>query len=178
MMPHLQQLTTNKFWMRGVFLAQNVIYGWAMVGGLLLAAVVGMNTLSIIGAIFWQPIPGDFEMTEMGVAVAAFAFLPYCQLIGANVSADIFTSAAKPRTVGVFKILGSVVAMGFSALLLWRMTYGMMDQYQYGYTTSILRFPHWFAYVPILVSLGLLFVAALITTAQNFVQIRLGVDHE
>lgn len=168
----------NIFWARGNTVAQNIIYGWAILGGMLLALVVAMNTVSVVGAIFWQPFPGDFEMTEIGVAVAAFAFLPYCQLTGANVSADIFTSAAKPRTVSFFKLLGSIVATGFSLLLLWRMSLGMMDQYQYGYTTSILRFPHWAAYVPILISLALLFVAALITTTKNLINMRRGVDND
>ena len=147
-------------------LARCVIAGWALLGGLLLAAVVLVNVVSVIGGIVWEPFPGDFELTEVGVAVAAFSFLPYCQLTGANVTADIFTSRASPRWLGVFALLASLVALGFGLLLLWRMYFGLLDQKAYGYTTTILQFPHWIAFIPILLSLALLAVAALITLGE------------
>lgn len=148
-------------------LARFVITAWALLGGVVLAAVVLVNVVSVAGAIVWKPFPGDFEMTEVGVAVAAFAFLPYCQLTGANVTADIFTSGASPRWIAAFSLLASIVALGFSLLLLWRMYLGMLDQKAYGYTTAILQFPHWVAFLPILASLALLAVASLITLLEG-----------
>src|SRR3546814_14086731 len=68
--------------------ARAAITAWALLGGLVLVAVVLINVLSVIGGVVWRPFPGDFEMTEIGIAVAAFAFLPYCQLTGANVLSD------------------------------------------------------------------------------------------
>jgi TRAP-type C4-dicarboxylate transport system permease small subunit len=59
--------------------------------------------------------------------------------------------------------VASIVALGFSLLLLWRMFNGMLDQKAYGYTTTILQFPHWLAFIPILISLALLAIASLIT---------------
>ena len=126
-------------------LASRIITGWALAGGVVLMMVVFMNTWS----------------------VAAFAFLPYCQLTGANVSADIFTSGASARWVAIFSLVGSLVAFGFSLLLLWRMWAGMLDQKEYGYTTAILQVPHWIVFIPILVSLGLLAVAAAITLSDE-----------
>lgn len=144
-------------------LASRIITGWALLGGVSLALVVLMNVYSVVGANFGAPFPGDFEMTEIGICVAAFAFLPYCQLTGANVSADIFTSRASARWVAIFSLVGSVVALGFSLLLLWRMWAGMLDQKEYGYTTAILQVPHWIVFLPILVSLALLAVASVMT---------------
>lgn len=148
-------------------LARSVIEAWALAGGLVLSAVVVLNVVSIAGAAAWQPLPGDFELTEVGVAVAAFAFLPYCQLTGANVTADIFTAGASPRWLAAFSLLASVTALAFSLLLLWRMYHGMLDQKAYGYTTTILQFPHWLAFLPILVSLALLAVASLLTLTEG-----------
>jgi len=153
-------------------LARNAITGWALFGGVVLGLVVLINVVSVVGGVVWKPFPGDFEMTEVGVAVAAFAFLPYCQMVGANVTADIFTSGASERTLGIFALLASVVALGFSLLLLSRMYFGMLDQKAYNYTTAILQFPHWVAFIPILISLALLAVASLITLSESINQIR------
>ena len=144
-----------------------VVDGWAVAGGLVLMLVVGVNVLSVIGNIFWKPFPGDFELTEMGVAIAAFSFLPFCQLHGTNVTADIFTSRASPRWLSAFGALASFVALLFASLLLWRMFEGMLSQKEYGYTTAILQLPIWVAYVPILVSLALLLTAAAVTLIEG-----------
>lgn len=148
-------------------IASRVITVWALFGGGVLLAVVAVNMMSIIGSMFGKPFPGDFELTEMGVAIAVFAFLPYCQLTGANVSADIFTAGASKRLIAFFTLLGSLVALGFASLLIWRMFHGMLDQREYGYTTTILQIPHWMAFVPILVSLVLLALAALVTLMRD-----------
>ena len=158
--------------------AETLIHVWAIAGGLLLLAVVLVNVLSVVGRIFGQPFPGDFELTEMGVAVAAFAFLPFCQLTDANVTADIFTARASHRWVSGFRLAAAIVALGFALLLAWRMYYGMGDQRTYGYTTAILQVPIWWAFVPILFSLVLLAVASLITLVETGRAVRYGTHIE
>lgn len=138
-----------------------IVSGWAIAGCGLLGVVVLVNVWSVFGPLVGLPFAGDFELSEMGVAVAVFAFLPYCQLTGQNVTADIFTANAGRRTIAVLSAVGSVVALVFAAVLLWRMWYGLLDQKNYDYITTILQVPIWWAYVPILVSLGMLFLAAL-----------------
>lgn len=147
--------------------AAAVIDAWALLGGLTLLVVVAMNVASVIGGVVWAPFPGDFELTQIGVAVAAFAFLPYCELTGANVTADIFTAGAGRRTMAVFKLLASVVAFLFGLLLLWRMYGGLLDHKEYNYITAIVEFPIWVAFLPILISLALLATAAAITLSEN-----------
>ena len=110
----------------------------------------------------------------MGIAIAAFAFLPYCQLTGANVTADIFTARASPRTIAIFALVASVVALIFGLLLLYAMFGGMLSQRQYNYTTAILQVPIWWAYLPGLVSLALLAVASFITLTENLGKTRRG----
>jgi len=144
-----------------------LINAWALLGGLLLLAVVLVNVASVIGGVVWKPFPGDFELTEIGIAIAAFAFLPYCQLTGANVTADIFTARAPKRLLAVFALAAALAAFAFAVLLLWRMSAGMASQREYGYTTAILSFPVWIGFVPILISLGLLAVAATVTLGET-----------
>jgi len=149
---------------RPMGLAFKVITGWALVGGLVLIAVVMVNAWSIVAsALINKPFPGDFELTEMGAAIAVFCFLPYCQLVGANVSADIFTMRAGRRSQALMSVMAALVAVLFAGILLWRMSAGLQDYREYQEFTGILQIPIWWAFVPALISLVLLLWAALIT---------------
>ncbi|MEX0760509.1 MAG: TRAP transporter small permease, partial [Tistlia sp.] len=140
---------------------RRVTEAWALAGGLLLVGVVLVNAASLAGGVlFGQPIAGDFEIVEVGIAVAVFSFLPYCQITGANVTADIFTAGAGRRWQSAFAILAGTIALGFGLLLLWRMSLGLLDFRRYLEVTTIYQFPLWIAFVPILVSLFLLVLAA------------------
>jgi len=147
---------------------RSLVTWWAFAGGVLLFLVVFLNTFSVAGGIVGNPIPGDFELTEMGVAIAVFAFLPYCQLTNANVTADIFTSKASPRLIAVFGLASSLIALLFSILLFWCMYQGMVDRYNYQYTSAILLIPMWIPYVPVLFSWILLFLAAIISVKDFY----------
>ncbi len=145
-------------------LLRRAVEVWALCGGLLLFAIALM--ISYSSAASWlvsKPLPGDVELVEMLTAISVFMFLPYCQLTGANVTADLFTAKASKRTIALLTLLGAVVALGFSVLLLWRMFEGLLDYRQYVETTTILRIPIWYAYVPALASLALLAAAAAVS---------------
>lgn len=147
--------------------ARLLIEIWALIGGVVLCAVVAVNAWSILaGWVMNRPFPGDFELTEMGTAIAIFAFLPYCQLTGANVSADIFTMRASPWQVALMSALAAVIACAFAVVLVWRMWAGLVDYRTYTEFTGILEIPIWWAFVPAIISLLLLVVAALITLSE------------
>jgi len=150
-------------------LLRRVIEWWALAGGLVLLGVALMTAWSAItGWVFGKPLPGDFELTEIFVAVAIFAFLPYCQLTDANVTADLFTARAGPRAVAAFGLLAALLALGIAALLTWRTWAGLIDYRKYVETTAILKIPVWTAYVPALASLWLLILACLISLASSW----------
>ena len=148
-------------------LLEKVIEAWALIGGILLLGVVLVTAVSMTGNIlFHKPVPGDFEIVEVCIAIAAFSFLPYCQTTDSNVSADIFTFGAGPRLIAAFSLIASLTALSFSCLLLWRMSLGMLDYQKYAEVTMVYQFPLWVAFVPILISLFLLAVASVITLAK------------
>ena len=149
-------------------LLRNLVTVWALIGGLILLFIVFLNVSSIIGGIFLRPLPGDFELTKIGVAVAVFCFLPYCQLHRQNVSADIFTLWVNIKTRLLLNLIASILAFLFSILLVWRMFEGMLDQKAYNYTTTILQFPIWITYIPVIFSLFLLAGASLMTLKQDW----------
>jgi len=164
--------TPGRAWLLG--LARRAVEGWALLGGVLLLAIALMNTWSVVSlALLGSPVPGDFEMVQMGVAIAAFSFLPYCQLNGANVTADIFTARASPRWVALFSLLAALVAMIFSAILIWRMSDGFVSYMEYEEVTTILNIPLWTAFPPILISLALLIVASVISFVEAVRGMRL-----
>ena len=156
-------------------LARRVIEWWAVGGGIVLLGIALMTSWSAATSLLInRPLPGDFQLTEILVAVAVFAFLPYCQLADANVTADIFTAHAGPRAVGAFRLLASVLALGASVVLAWRTWAGFLDYREHVETTAILKIPIWSAYVPALLSLGLLIVACLLTFKDSWRLMRRG----
>ena len=156
-------------------LARSTIRLWALLGGMLLAVLVLVTAYSAtMNLLFRAPFPGDFEVVEMGVAVAISAFLPYCQLTYANVTVDIFTAWAGPRLIAAMSVLASLVAIAIAILLLWRMYFGMRSYIDYQEYTAVLGIPLWFAFPPFLFSLVLLIVAALISLGESISSLRTG----
>jgi TRAP-type C4-dicarboxylate transport system permease small subunit len=145
---------------------------WAIVGGFVLLAVVAINVYSVLQAIvISRSFSGDFELTEIGVAVAAFSFLPYCQIGGHNVTADIFTARASRFWLAVFSLISSLVAFGFGSLMLWRTYLGMLDMAAYDSTTAILQIPLSWGFGGCLISLALLAVAAATSAYEEALKI-------
>jgi TRAP-type C4-dicarboxylate transport system permease small subunit len=156
-------------------LLRRVIEFWALAGGIILLGVALMTAWSAgTGWVLGRPLPGDFELTEIFVAVAIFAFLPYCQLTDANVTADLFTARAGPRTLAALSVLAALLALGIAILLTWRTWAGLIDYRKYVETTAILKIPIWTAYVPALVSLGLLVLACVLSLLESGRALRRG----
>lgn len=155
-------------WVRLVGLTRSFIRFWAYgVGGFTLVGIVLMTAYSAAANFFvGQPIAGDFEIVQFGVGIAAFCFLPLTQLTRANVVVDIFTLRASERTKAAMDLLGASVAAVFALTLLWRMSIGLHDYYVHQEYTPIIGIPLWMAFPPILFSLFLLFLAALISASE------------
>jgi hypothetical protein len=81
-----------------------------LVGGAVALAVAAVVVVSVLRRwLFSQPIPGDFELAQIGTAVAVFAFLPYCQVVRGNIVVDTFTSGLPARVRGRIDALWDVV---------------------------------------------------------------------
>lgn len=158
---------------RFVRILRTTIRLWALVGGAIIAVLVLMTTASAISnLVLDRPIPGDYELTKHFIAIAIFTFLPYCQLTGANVTVDIFTEGMGRRAKSAMAAFSAVFAIVFAIVLLRQMSLGFDDYIRYPETTATLGLPLWTAFPPILLSLALLLVAALITAAEGLRGIR------
>jgi TRAP-type C4-dicarboxylate transport system permease small subunit len=138
---------------------------FAVAGGLILTVLTVMSVLSIAArTLLGKPLPGDFELVELGCGVAVFAFLPYCHLKGGNVIVDFFTLKASAGLKRLLDLAGHLVYLAIAVLLLWRMVLGGLERVESHESTMILGVPLWIGFVPIALSL-LLLIAALAYTA-------------
>jgi TRAP-type C4-dicarboxylate transport system permease small subunit len=142
--------------------------GVAVVGGLVLFALTLLTVISVVGRVaFSAPIPGDFELVELGMAVAIFAFLPYCQIVRGNVIVDVFTTRASPRTRAVLDGVGNLLFTAIAALLTWRAAIGGLEIRSYHETTMVLQVPVWWGYVPAVAILAFLTIVCAYTVWRS-----------
>ena len=121
--------------------------GLALAGGFLLLGVLLMTVASVAGRyLFNAPIPGDYEITELACGVAVFAFLPYCQLKGANVVVEFFTVRLRVRWKRALDALHSLVFTLVAILMAWRLAVGGLGKMADGQTTLYLGVPLYWGY--------------------------------
>ena len=113
---------------------------------------------------FKYPIPGDVELTQMGIALAISLCLPWCQSERANIIVDLFTQRAGPRTTNWLDGVGGLALTLMYALLAWRTSVGALSVRAAGETTMIISLPMWWAYASLAPGLAL---AALIAFGQS-----------
>jgi TRAP-type C4-dicarboxylate transport system permease small subunit len=125
-----------------------------------------MTTASVIMRALWDtPIPGDVELTQIGIALAISLCLPVCQLRRANILVDFFTQRCSGRTRQVLDGLGCWLLVVMYGLLAWRTGVGAIAVRSAGETTMIISLPMWWAYASLAPGLAL---AALIAWLQGW----------
>lgn len=139
----------------------------ALTGGLLLILIITLTCISILGRsllplnIGAGPIPGIYEITEMGVAAAVFAFLPWCQLQRGHATVNLLKPLYGKRLNRLIDLIADCGMLLIAAIGSHRLYLGMLDKQGYGETTLILQAPVWLAYAASLVGmLGFTLVAA------------------
>lgn len=124
--------------------------GTAIVGGVVLVALTLMVVASVTGraliGVGLGPVPGDFELVEVGVGIAIFFFMPWCYLRGGHATVDLLymhmPAWAKKLVVTVSDLLMLMVWL----VLTWKLWEGMLEKREYTETTFILQMPIWWAY--------------------------------
>ena len=134
----------------------------ALIGGVVLAAMALLATVSILGR-WWfsKPVWGDVELVQMGTAVAIALSLPYAQFKRAHIMVDFFTARAAPTTRARLDSLGSLLLGLVCLLLAWRAGVGVLDMRAVGETTMVLGFPIWIVYLAMVVGLAVTGVVGL-----------------
>lgn len=151
-----------------------VAAGFAILGGLALSLVAVITVGSILArALLGSGLGGDYELVEMGCAMAVFTFLPYCQLVRAHAKVDFFSRWFGVRLSHFLDTLADVLFLVIAILLTWRLSAGALDVLQYEESTMVLRLPVWWGFVPAVLSCGLLSVICLYGLLRRFLGPRL-----
>ena len=145
-----------------------VLCRWlAAAGGVVLVLLSLMTVVSVIGRyLFAAPVHGDFEITEMGCAVAIALFLPYCQLVAGNVVVDFFTGAAPPRLKRLLDALGCLLIAAVAGVFAWRLALGGIDLHSFNDQTMVLGIPTWWGYAVLVPCCALLSLVGLETALR------------
>ncbi|MEM6385167.1 MAG: TRAP transporter small permease [Pseudomonadota bacterium] len=124
----------------------------ALAGGAVLLALTLLTCVSIVGRaalpfdLGFGPIRGIYDMTEIGVAAAIFAFLPYAQLTEAHARVDLFRWAIPSAMDRALELVFNVAMAFVAAVGTWRLYLGMEDKMRFGETTLIAQIPVWYGY--------------------------------
>ena len=152
-----------------LLLLRRLTLWFALAGAVLALAVGAMTTASVIGrAFFKQPIPGDVEITQMGIAIAISLGLPWCQLHGANIIVDFFTQKLSPRRQRLLDAAGCVLLVLMYGVLAWRTGVGAVAVRQAQETTMVISLPMWWAYAALAPGLPL---AGVLAAAQAWLHV-------
>jgi TRAP-type C4-dicarboxylate transport system permease small subunit len=141
----------------------------AYLGGAVVSAVGIMSAISIIGRSLTKfglrPVTGDFELVEIGIAIAGSLFLPYCQAVGGHIVVDFFTLKAGPRTIRLLDQFGALLMAVMLLAVAWRTSVAAADIARSGETSMLLGFPVWIGYACTVPGVT---VAGLIALMQSF----------
>ena len=131
---------------------------WAALFGCAVLILLTLTALvSIVGrSCCAKPLPGDYELAQMLVAIAVVACLPYCQMRGGNVKVDFFTARLALPIRDALDAIGAASIGLIGAVLAWRMCFGLVDLKSANDQTMILELPSWYPYLLMIPSFALL----------------------
>lgn len=130
---------------------QGLTKGLAIAGGLLILCTAFAVVFSVLGRALVGtipgigPVPGDFELVQIGTALCVFAFLPLCQARRGNVIVDTFTLKIGERAQAALDALWDLVYCGFALFIAWRLALGARDLITSNTTSMVLGLPTGYA---------------------------------
>src|SRR5918999_1914055 len=141
--------------------------GLAVLGGLLFLAAAILVCTSV--GLRWatsDSVPGDFEFVQIAVALAAFAFFPFCHAKHGHIFVETFTARLSLGVRNAIDAFWGLVYAGFAALIAWRLAVGAGETISNKTTTMVLGLPIGWAIALAAVMAGLLTVVAGLTAIE------------
>ena len=149
---------------------RRLAFAFALLGSAAALAVAALTVTSVaLRALTSQPIQGDIELAQFGIALAISLAVPWCQLRGANIIVDFFTQRLPVARIRLLDGIGALLIAVMFALLAWRTGVGAASVYEAGETSMIRALPMWWVYASLSPGLAL---AALIALLQAGLHLR------
>ena len=147
--------------------AEVIATSLALAGGIVLLCLIVLTCISIAGRavlfldIGLGPIRGIYDISEIAMAAAIFAFLPWTQLLEAHARVDLFEPIMPKRLNLSFDLVFNIAMFAVALAGTYRMYLGMLDKHSYGETTLIAQIPVWYGYAASLIGgCGFILVSA------------------
>jgi TRAP-type C4-dicarboxylate transport system permease small subunit len=137
---------------------------FAIIGGIFMTGLALLTVVSVVGRVTLSaPIPGDYEIVKLGMAVCVTFFLPYCHFQNGNVIVDLITAKAPPLINRTLEVIGDLIFLFIAALITWRLFYGCLDYKSCQECTMVLNIPIWWAFPPMIAGFALLTITCITT---------------
>lgn len=145
-----------------------IAVGLALLGGAVLTTIAALTTVSIASRwMLGAEIPGMFEIVQVGLALAAFLFLPLCQARSGNIVVDAFTSRAPRRLRLGLDAAWALLFAATAAVLAWRLAIGAAETVRSGTVSAMIRLPFGWAMAAGAAALLFLAVVAAVTARHR-----------
>jgi TRAP-type C4-dicarboxylate transport system permease small subunit len=142
-------------------------------GSAVLVSVAVVTVLSVIGRyLFNRPIEGDYELVEIGMAVAIFLYFPYTHLTGSNIVAEFFTHKVPERGRKVLETVHDAIFGAVAALFTWRLALGCIRKFQENDTTMLLAIPKGWAFLLAVIAMAMLTAVCALRVADGLERLR------
>lgn len=162
---HPEEPPHSPFGMRLLGASRNLAY----LGGTIMILLIAMSLISIVGRkLFSMPVPGDLEIMQMGAAVAAAMFFPWCQINDAHVRVDFFTTRLPVRIRAALDGIAASLIGAVMLLLSWRTGVAAMASKASGDSSLMLGLPQWVAEALIVPSLFVFALTGLYIARRRF----------
>lgn len=139
--------------MRLTALLSRIIAAWALLGGVLLMAIVLATAVNAAGftantiARSWggsvPGLPGYEDAVTMLIGVSALAMFPYCQLKGGHAAVDLFMQKAPRWADRAVTVLSGLLVAGIALAMAWMLTLGTIETRADMTETAVLGWPVW-----------------------------------
>ena len=157
-------------------LLRRAIELWAICGGLLLLIIVGATAANVgtyLLDVLLTPLGGNVpplggyeDIVTLLIGAAVAMLLPYCQLQRGHVSVDFFVERMPSGAKGFADRLSALLMVATALFLLYWTARGAVDSYHDNVSSLVLGWPEWLFYVPVVISLALWTLAALLTLRE------------
>lgn len=145
--------------------------GVDVVAGICLAVVTVVMFASAIGRYaFAAPIPDGFDLARLLLGVAIMWGFASLGLRSGHIEVDLFTASMRPSWQRLFDVLATLIVLGFTILLAWKLNDRVMSAWRSNEATYDLRLPVW----PLIGLIWLGAVAACVTTAARLIRLIRG----